>query len=143
MTEEKAQSLIGRKVRGFKFDGKIDGVKYHYYMGHNVGDIGEIILYRENQFLVQFEDNIWSYPASLIEQHLVEEVNIDAIDSLKYATYGMDYGKSEPSEIEQLKTDKEELVNALKDFIHAIDSHKVILASEYEQAKQLIEKHGK
>lgn len=43
----------------------------------------------------------------------------------------------------QMKADKEALVNALKDFISAIDSDKVILASEYEQAKQTLEKNGK
>lgn len=56
------------------------------------------------------------------------------------------YGKIKP-EIEQLKADKEELVEVLKECLEGVEE----LNAEYqegwdstiEQAKQLIEKHGK
>lgn len=144
MTEEKAKSLIGRKVRGFKFDDFTDDISYHPSMDEYIGKVGSIIdISLTKNFIVAFNNYTWSYPASLIEAHLVEEDWELKIEDLETDT----------SEIDQLKADKEELVKALEDFISGIDkspdiislidSGKIILQHEYEQAKQTLEKHGK
>jgi hypothetical protein len=63
------QELIGRKVRGFKFDS-------HRYVGSmslHIGDIGTIISFKDGYYLVQFRVNCWNYPTDQIEAHLVDE----------------------------------------------------------------------
>jgi hypothetical protein len=69
--------LIGKKVKGFKFDsGK---VFYCYLMDNKIGKIGKIIEYHKqyNAFEVDFNGKTWSYPAELIEQHLVKETPLE------------------------------------------------------------------
>lgn len=69
------KNLIGKKVRGFKFD------SYDYpHLGYNEGmsdyinQIGVIVDFNGRTTEVQFTDGrTWSYPSDLIEQHLVEE----------------------------------------------------------------------
>ena len=72
------KDLIGRKVRGFKFEDK----KYHNRLSYcrnmdkYIGVIGTIKGFspRLNAYEVHFEDVYWHYyPAELIEQHLVED----------------------------------------------------------------------
>jgi hypothetical protein len=72
--------LIGKKVKGFKFD---DGIQkdfeYVSDMDSQIGKIGKIKNYRnsDNSYHVEFENDYWFYPAELIEQHLVEENPLD------------------------------------------------------------------
>lgn len=70
------ERLIGRKVRGFKFE----TTKYCSYvkgMDKYVGKIGKIGIIDEyrpvsKNFKVEFEDGeYWGYPADQIEAHLV------------------------------------------------------------------------
>lgn len=68
------QDLIGRKVRGFKFDTvelyfDVDMQKY-------VGKIGVIDDIDESSVCVEFENDYWWYPISLIHEHLVEEEKV-------------------------------------------------------------------
>jgi hypothetical protein len=69
--------LIGKKVRGFKFD--VDNMYYSYLMDKHIGQIGTIINYDDKQkyYDVDFGYKQWAYPAELIEQHLVEENPLD------------------------------------------------------------------
>ena len=72
------KDLIGRKVRGFKFEDKKyhNGLSYCRNMDKYIGVIGTIKGFspRLNAYEVHFEDVYWHYyPAELIEQHLVEE----------------------------------------------------------------------
>ena len=69
--------LIGKKVKGFKFD--IDNMYYSYLMDKHIGQIGTIISYddKQNYCNVDFGYKQWAYPAELIEQHLVEETPLD------------------------------------------------------------------
>jgi hypothetical protein len=70
------RNLIGRKVKGFKFDDdKYKGLDYNRAMDSCIGEIGEIVSYYHpfDCYYVEFINKKWSYPASLIEQHLVEE----------------------------------------------------------------------
>lgn len=68
-------NLIGKKVKGFKFD----GVSYNPKMDLHIGEIGEILEYRPktNAYKVNFKNDYWCYPAELIEQHLVGETPLD------------------------------------------------------------------
>jgi hypothetical protein len=73
------KDLIGKKVKGFKFESsEYDGLQYNSYMDEYIGEEGCIVCYNEryNCYKVQFKDDYWDYPASLIEQHLVEEWEI-------------------------------------------------------------------
>ena len=71
----KKEELIGKKVRGFKFD----AIKYIYgysdIMDDYIDQIGIIVEYDLdcNAFLVSFEDINFYYPAERIEHHLVVE----------------------------------------------------------------------
>jgi hypothetical protein len=71
-------NLIGKKVKGFKFDGTY-GTSYNPKMDVHIDEIGEIIEYKpkSNVCGVEFENDYWFYPAELIEQHLVEETPLD------------------------------------------------------------------
>jgi hypothetical protein len=72
-------NLIGKKIKGFKFDD--DKYKYGYTdkMDKHIGVVGIIKEYTQglNAYLVDFENEDWLYPAELIEQHLVEETPLD------------------------------------------------------------------
>jgi DNA-directed RNA polymerase sigma subunit (sigma70/sigma32) len=70
------KDLIGRKVRGFKFeDTRYEKFGYCDDMDKYIGKIGVIGRYvdEDKSFSVVFDDDFWYYPAELIEQHLVEE----------------------------------------------------------------------
>jgi hypothetical protein len=142
MTEEKAKRLIGRKVIGFKFKQGVDNVYYNPFMVEKVGNIGEVTDFLGNSFRVQFIDRFWEYPASLIEAHLVDEINeIQKNTDLFFEKYEF------IKEIEQLKADKEELADLLKKHIkHRQGAYNFMSGYERELhdiSKQTLEKHGK
>lgn len=64
------QELIGKKVRGFKFQ-----KHWNREMKSYIGLIGHIIrIYENNMVSVEFVNGIsWSYPADQIEAHLVDD----------------------------------------------------------------------
>jgi len=68
------EELIGKKVRGFKFD-KSKPCSYNDIMDKLIGKIGVINHYFEynNSFKVDFEEGYYYYPADQIEAHLVED----------------------------------------------------------------------
>jgi len=69
------ESLLGKKVKGFKFKScEKDGLFYSYDMDNYIGKIGTISKYNEtyNSYRVDFRNESWSYPAALIEKYLVE-----------------------------------------------------------------------
>ena len=65
------EDLIGKKVRGFKFEGD-----YVPQMDKHIGEVGEIISVSVSlkRVRVQFNKSIWRYPADQIEKHLVKEL---------------------------------------------------------------------
>jgi hypothetical protein len=71
--------LIGKKVKGFKFEKEDGRIYYSHYMNDKIGSIGIITEYDKeyNTYKVAFENDFWAYPAELIEQHLVEETPLD------------------------------------------------------------------
>jgi hypothetical protein len=79
----KKEELIGKKVRGFRFE----GTSYNPKMEVHIGEIGEIIEYKPNSnvYGVAFNSDAWYYPAELIEQHLVvdEKPTIEELEMSK------------------------------------------------------------
>jgi len=69
------KDLIGKKVRGFKFENNPDWVQYIPEMDVHIGEVGTIVEHYEgiDTYGVQFNNCYWVYPAELIEPHLVEE----------------------------------------------------------------------
>jgi len=70
------KNLIGRKVKGFRFeDGKHNYLPYSYEMDKYIGEIGVINTYNDStgNVGVHFKDNFFYYPADQIEAHLVDE----------------------------------------------------------------------
>ena len=68
--------LIGRKVKGFKFeDKKYCRLSYMLAMDEHVGREGEIVSYNNHYhaYEVKFNEDYWCYPAAEIESHLVDE----------------------------------------------------------------------
>lgn len=68
------KDLIGKKVRGFKFE-STSVLTYVRSMDTHIGEVGMIIEYyhSDNSFRVQFENDWWHYPASLAKLHLVND----------------------------------------------------------------------
>lgn len=84
------KNLIGKKVRGFRFEGR-RGYLYDTGMYSYEGKVGEIEEYKDKDefYKVKFKDDYWFYPAELIEQHLVDHDLTEKIelytDSIKEA----------------------------------------------------------
>lgn len=78
------KDLIGRKVRGFKFEDD-----YVPQMDKHIGEVGEIISVNLKRVRVQFNKSTWRYPADQIEKHLVMETG-KQIEKL-YLTYKVMY----------------------------------------------------
>lgn len=72
--------LIGKKVRGFKFESYDSGNPYYsQHMDKHINEIGLIVSYQERKdlYVVDFSGKRWEYPANLIKEHLVEEIITD------------------------------------------------------------------
>lgn len=71
------ESLLGKEIRGFKFE---DGPGYVLRMNKYIGVIGIIRYVSSDSVSVEFPDqDTWSYPLSEIHDHLVEEQTIEEI----------------------------------------------------------------
>lgn len=150
MTEEKAKSLIGRKVRGFEFE-----VGYVYEMNKHINEVGIIEHFDSKckEFRVHFENDHWYYPASLIEAHLVEEeptseyhlVQIEGED-FSYKTVNITASEL-INQNEQLKAENAEFLELLKMHVEnrkgAYKFMNNIEKELHEKTKQTLEKHGK
>lgn len=68
------KELIGRKVRGFKFEPS-SFLGYNHEMNNYIGKEGVICYYDlyNKSYRVNFDEEHWFYPDSEIEKHLVEE----------------------------------------------------------------------
>ena len=72
------QSLVGRKMRGFRFEPINESdlfIPYNRYMDNFIGIEGEIIVDHPNELIVVFPGNTthWYYPKSIAIEHLVPE----------------------------------------------------------------------
>jgi hypothetical protein len=79
--EIKPESLIGRKVKGFKFETR-NGIEFTSLVEEHIGEVGYIINYfpSSNKYQVWFEDAILFYPAELVQKYLVEEVDTKEVE---------------------------------------------------------------
>ena len=65
-------NLIGRKCKGFKFEGE-----YYYDMDEHIGEVGKITYIDDLFARIRFKNHSWNYPLNEIENHLVpEEIEI-------------------------------------------------------------------
>lgn len=121
------KNLIGKKVRGFKFESmKYNDLHYGTEMDNHIGEIGTIKDSDKEVASVQFKSDWWRYPASLIEQHLVEEdvVNepshyklpngIEVIDVIEGAELGFHLANSVKYILRAGKKDKDKELQDLK-----------------------------
>lgn len=71
------EELIGRKVRGFKFDTGLSGIRFAPEMEEYVGKVGTITDQNlHGHTRIRFEDGeSWSYPTSEIRKHLIHEAD--------------------------------------------------------------------
>lgn len=65
--------LIGKKVRGFSFETRLN-CNYNSNVEKHLGEVGEIIYYNPpyNSYQVRFKTDSWFYPAELITEHLID-----------------------------------------------------------------------
>jgi hypothetical protein len=72
------KNYVGRKIRGFRFEDGTDGVEWNSVKENRIGKIGKIVEQESNFVCVNFNDDEWIYPISLIEPHLVDvDTNVD------------------------------------------------------------------
>ena len=69
---ENPERLIGRKVRGFKFEDKED-IIFDEQMGKYIGEVGVIEKIYTNDVKIVFKEDYFFYPLNQIEAHLVED----------------------------------------------------------------------
>jgi hypothetical protein len=86
------EDLIGRKVRGFKFE-KRDNLNYHFLMEHSEGVVGKITEYcsHNDSYTVEFKHRSYNYPADQIKEHLIDEWVIG--QEYEFNEYGNDWYK--------------------------------------------------
>jgi len=100
------QELIGKKVRGFKFEDKHSIFAYVKGMDLNIGKKGCIkeIDNLNNSVLVEFENDTCYYPLDQIQAHLVEETKEDckANEPLYKDFFALAVGNTIEDKIEQL-----------------------------------------
>jgi hypothetical protein len=89
------KNYVGRKIRGFRFEDGTDGVGWHGGIKSYIGKIGKIVQQESNFVCVEFNDDEWIYPISLIEPHLIEESpEISGLEAL-LIVHGGWHGKEE------------------------------------------------
>jgi hypothetical protein len=106
------KNYVGRKIRGFRFEHRTDGVGWTEWMEKHIDKIGEIIEQGKNVVRIRFDNYHFCYPISLIEQHLVDvDTNVDTSEknddtfldfSCILGTCGHDHLIEETPEIPQL-----------------------------------------
>jgi hypothetical protein len=89
------KNYLGRKIRGFKFEDDTDDIRWNEDMVHYLGKVGNVIKQGIVFVTVKFDCETWTYPISLIEQHLVqEEPEISGLEAL-FIVHGGWYGKEQ------------------------------------------------
>jgi len=148
------QELIGRKVKGFKFDGHLADCGYNPKMDNYINQIGVIESCNDllNSYYVEFKDDKWQYPAELIEQHLVDESGINPLDNLPIIGEGVlmevsDNGQVKWHEAEVYCKIKESYIAKLKSenfisewgLVRPITPKRKITRAEFESKYEIID----
>ena len=67
------KNYVGRKIKGFRFENRTDNVLWFDEMQDVIAEIGKIVEHEDKWVYVEFKDNSFCYPSTLIESHLIEE----------------------------------------------------------------------
>jgi hypothetical protein len=67
------KNYVGRKCKGFRFEGGTDGVNWLEKKEKHIGEVGLITYQEDDSVSIKFKDDFWHYPISLIEPHLIPE----------------------------------------------------------------------
>jgi hypothetical protein len=67
------KNYVGRKCKGFRFDSGTDGLVWSESMENHIGEIGLIVDRSGGNVSIEFENDWWNYPISLIEAYLIPE----------------------------------------------------------------------
>lgn len=68
------ENLIGRKIKGFKFESTITGINYYRHMDRYNGQVGTIEAFGDNYVYVEFKDTTQIYyPIDQIQPYLIKE----------------------------------------------------------------------
>ena len=98
VVEEEPKELplkVGDKAKGFKFENKTDGVMWCETQTHCVGKIGKVARINSNLFTIEFEDDWWRYPISLMHLAVVEEepkvieVDMNKVEKIEFLMGGV------------------------------------------------------
>lgn len=84
--KEEMENLIGKKVKGFKFENnKFEYISYTNSMDIFVGAVGVIEdeNLSGNGYIVSFGSQSWSYPKELIMEHLVERGDVLSLEGAR------------------------------------------------------------
>jgi hypothetical protein len=74
------KNYVGRKIRGFRFENRTDNILWFDEMQDVIAEIGKIVEHEDKWVYVEFKDNSFCYPISLIEPQLIEEESPEIID---------------------------------------------------------------
>jgi hypothetical protein len=110
------KNYIGRKCKGFSFEDGIDGVEWNPGMKHLIGKVGVIANQADNIVRIDFEEDWWNYPMSLIEPHLIPETpeipQLGEGIEMEVSDNGIEWQHARPIQ-EVKKYTKEDLVKIL------------------------------
>ena len=67
------KNYVGRKCKGFKFEDETDDTPWVQSMENYIGEVGLIADQDNYSVRINFKNNWWNYPISLIEPHLIPE----------------------------------------------------------------------
>jgi len=67
------KNYIGRKCKGFRFEDETDDTPWTQSMEKHIGKVGLIVDQEDDSVRINFKNNWWNYPISLIEEHLIPE----------------------------------------------------------------------
>jgi hypothetical protein len=68
------EDYIGRKCKGFKFEHGTDKLRWNKDMEKHIGKVGVITDQDKDDVRIEFENDYWYYPLSLIEEHLIPKI---------------------------------------------------------------------
>jgi hypothetical protein len=86
------KNYVGRKCKGFRFEDGTDDIRWSGLMEDFIGKLGLIYDQYDNSVRINFENDSWSYPISLIEPHLIPETpeipQLSLVDALVLVRVG-------------------------------------------------------
>ena len=86
------KNYVGRKCKGFRFEDGTDGVNWLEKKESRIGEVGLITYQEDDSVGIEFENDWWNYPISLIEEHLIPETpeipQLSLVDALVLVQVG-------------------------------------------------------